>query len=258
MFNKYIIKEKSLYSPKKSKRENNILILNPGEKYNKIYSNFEVKKGPFDYWEGIDKKIKVPSNTLDIFYHKLGFKNYEIINNEDMLNNKSYIQSKNKLIYRNKNENKIKKSLSFNYQIKNKKIKKGNKNNNNIFERLYNYGFYIKNKIIIKRIKNEENLSKTMAKSKLNSCSKKYLNNKINKKRLEKTYNYYLEEESFKPKINKNSIKLFNRLKKNKKQINKENKRNLNLSFTFNDIKENIPEINISNYYLNLINFRCP
>ena len=195
MFNKYIIKEKSLYNPKKSKRENNISILNPGEKYNKIYSNFEVKKGPFDYWEGIDKKIKVPSNTLDNFYHKLGFKNYQIIDNEDMLKNISYKENKNKTIFRISNENTTKKSLSFNYQIKTKKIKGTNTNNNNIFERLYNYGFYIKNKIIIKRIKNEEILSKTMNKSKINSCSKKYLKNKNinNRIRLEKTYNFFLE-----------------------------------------------------------------
>jgi hypothetical protein len=266
MFNKFLTKENTSKKPKLIRDENDIILLNPGEKYNKLYSNFEVKNDPRNFWESIDKKIKFDSNE-DI---KLGYKNYRIIENDDIFKYKTRIYNTrnkniNKMIYKASsfndflnNSNKINnKLIYYNYNL--------NSRENNIYDRLYNYGFYIKNKIIINKLRKKDELSKSMNNIKMNSKSKNYLINKINKnknskidknKRIKQNKSFnYIKEETFKPKINKNSIKIARKIRKNKNELDKKNK---SLSTSFYDEKNKIDNVNnnTSYEYINLFKYK--
>lgn len=223
-------------------KDNNIILDNPKEKYNELYSDFDIKNLSFDFLERIDKKMIIPSNILSYLYHKLGYKNYQIINNDEITINQSYIGNNITEFY---NKNDLNKTISFSLNKNKDKILYLKKYNyyNNIYDRLYNYGFYIKNKKIIKKINSEQELSNI----KFNQKRNIFLNNKYNRIRFNKNNNY-LEEETFKPIIDKNSIKISNRLKKRKNKLNKEGK---SFSFSFNN-KYN----NISDEYFNLINYK--
>ena len=223
-------------------KANNIILENPKEKYNVLYSNFDIKNLSFDFLEKIDKKVIIPSNILSYLYHKLGYKNYQIMNNDEIIINQSYIENNITEFYNKKDLNK---TISFSlYKNKDKILclKKYN-HYNNIYDRLYNYGFYIKNKKIIKKI----NFEKGISNIKFNLKRNIFLNNKYNRIRFNKNNNYF-KEETFKPIIDKNSIKISNRLKKRKVKLNKKGK---SFSFSISN-KYN----NISDEYFNLINYK--
>ena len=171
------------------------------EKYNKLYSNFDVKEKQYDFWDTFNNKINnkiQESNKLINIHHILEYKNYKIINDSDFpLNNKTNYVNKNR----------------YNPQ-------KNKKGRNKVYNRLYNRGFYVKNKMIINKIKDEENFSKTMSEnSYMNPYSKKILLSKNNSSdnKTNKGMNYYKEDETFKPNINKNSIRIVKRLHGNHK-----------------------------------------
>lgn len=265
MFEKYIIKEKSGNKTKLNyEQENNILFLNPGEKFNKLYSNFEVRNSSLNFFDGIDNKIKIPSKALDKFHQNLGYKNYQIIeDNNDNFKYQNNIRNIKHQRNRNIDDNFFNNSNSFNFIRNNKTNKIFKRNNynlsldeNKIYDRLYNYGFYIKNKTIIKKIRNEEMFYKTMSKSKINTKSKQYIRNKNKYNlRLNKTQSDFHAEETFAPNINKNSIKIVNKLKKNKKMLNKKNNLNYTLNNNISKNKITISKTNLSNDYKNLFNY---
>ena len=223
-------------------KDDNIILENPKEKYNELYSDFDIKNLSFDFLERIDKKMIIPSNILSYLYHKLGYKNYQLINNDEITINHTYIGNNITGFY---NKSDLNKTISFSLNKNKDKILCLKKYNyyNNIYDRLYNYGFYIKNKKIIKKINFEKGLSNI----KFNLKRNIFLNNKYNRIRFNKN-NYYFKEETFKPIIDTNSIKISNRLKKRKVKLNKKGK---SFSFSISN-KYN----NISDEYFNLINYK--
>ena len=258
MFLKNITKEKNINKAQLRDRIN-ILLLNPGEKYNQLYSNFDIKDGITDFMEGIDKKIKIPTYALDTIHQKVGFKNYQIISDDDNISNIQNKRNSPKKMKYDDNNNKDSSFHNFIIKNNNKKSLKNNNyyinlNKNNIYDRLYNYGFYIKNKISIKKIRSEENFYKEMQKPKINLKSRNYILQR-NNVRINKTFNDFQIEETFKPKINENSIRIVNKLKKEKKKKSKENKKYLNYSFNIDNNKNNISRNDLSNEYINLFNY---
>jgi hypothetical protein len=123
------------------------------EKYNKLYSNFDVKEKKYDFWDTITNKINnkiQESNKLNNIHHFLEYKNYQIINDNDFSSdNKIY---NDKAIKNNpqKNKNGRNKTL-FNYFDKNKSMNSITKKDiftyeldldeNKVYNRLYNRGF---------------------------------------------------------------------------------------------------------------------
>ena len=239
------------------------------EKYNKLYSNFDIKERKYDFWETINNKLnskRQKSITLDKLHHLLDYKDYDIIDNQD------FSFSNNTFNNIEKYSPKMKKGGNkkiFNFNKKNNSMKLlSNQDNptyelnldiNNVYNRLYNRGFYIKNKNIIKKIKNDEIFSKTMSDfSYVNPNSQKILLLKNNyndkKKKININVNYYDEDITFKPNIDKNSIKIANRLQKRGKYENE--KSNFENSFN-NDDKKKINQIKYNifrNNYKNLFN----
>ena len=240
------------------------------EKYNKLYSNFDIKERKYDFWETINNKLnskRQKSITLDKLHHLLDYKDYDIIDNQD------FSFSNNTFNNIEKYSPKMKKGGNkkiFNFNKKNNSMKLlSNQDNptyelnldiNNVYNRLYNRGFYIKNKNIIKKIKNDEIFSKTMSDfSYVNPNSQKILLLKNNyndkKKKININVNYYDEDITFKPNIDKNSIKIANRLQKRGKYENE--KSNFENSFN-NDDKKKINQIKYNifrNNYKNLFNY---
>lgn len=225
------------------------------QNYNKLYSNFEIKEKIHDFWDALTYKSKeiTPSNKLCKLYQRLNYKDYRI-NKENKNKNKNL--PLDKIIKKGRNNKKN--NLNMNLMKNNNITFELNLDENNVYNRLYNRAFYIKNKILIQRIKNEESLSKTMSCFNMNLNSKKILlniknrKNKI-KKRINKSENYYKDEETFKPNINKNSIRIFKRMQKDK---NFNNKTKMDFSFyddkrKLNKIKNNI----FKNDYENLYNY---
>ena len=242
------------------------------EKYNKLYSNFDVKEKKYDFWDTITNKINnkiQESNKLNNIHHFLEYKNYQIINDNDFSSdNKIY---NDKAIKNNpqKNNNGRNKTL-FNYFDKNKSMNSITKKDiftyeldldeNKVYNRLYNRGFYVKNKIIINKIKDQEDFSKTMSgHSYINPNSKKILlfrnnsnNNMIHK--INKSINYYKEDETFKPNINNNSIRIVKRLHIDHKYLEE---KKFPFEYSFNSDKTKINKIKYDifrNNYKNLYN----
>ena len=209
------------------------------EKYNKLYSNFEVKERKNNFWESMNKKRNdkvLALDNLNNVYHVLNYKNYQIMNNTDLTfqnNNNSENNNNNNSPQIKKGRNKnifnyFKKNNSENSLTKNNKLSyEFNLDKTNVYNRLYNQGFYIQNKIYINRIKNEESFSKSLPSYKsFKNQSQKLILNKSNfnknKQHLNKSASYYKDDETFKPNINKNSIRIVKRIQKNniKKMIN--------------------------------------
>ena len=244
--------------------------LNIEEKYNKLYSNFEVKERKYDCWESINNKInhkKNISNKLNKLHHLLDYKNYQIFDNNEFSFRNCY---NNNLIQNNTNKkgrNKktiinLNKSPSMN-SIPNKEnmTYELNLDPNKVYNRLYNRGFYVKNKIMVNKIKSDEIFSKSMSESNyINPYSAKILlfkkniyNNKI--KKMNKSMNYYKEDETFKPNLDKNSLRIANRLQKRKNIYL--NEKTIN-EISFNNDKKKINKIKYDifrNKYINLFNY---
>ena len=242
------------------------------EKYNKLYSNFEVKERKNNFWESMNKKRNnkiLALDNLNNVYHFLNYKNYQIMNNTDLAFQNN-INSENN----NNNSPQIKKGRNkniFNYFKKNNSENSLTKNNKlsyeftldktNVYNRLYNQGFFIQNKICINRIKNEESFSKSLPSYKnFKNQSQKLLlyksNFNKNKQHPNKSANYYKDDETFKPNINKNSIRIVERIQKNK--IKKNDKQQKVLELSFNNDKNNINKMKydiFKNNYKNLYNY---
>ena len=245
------------------------------EKYSKLYSNFDIKEKKLDFWDTITNKINnkiQTSNKLNNIHHILQYKNYQIINDSDFsLDNKTSTDNKIKNIPQNNKKGRNK--TLFNYFNKNKSMNPKTKidkftyeldlDENKVYNRLYNRGFYIKNKIIINKIRDQEKFFKTMSEhSYINPNSKKILlfknnsnniNNIINK--TNKSINYYKEEETFKPNINKNSIRIVKRLQNKHKYLEE---KKFPFEYSFNNDKSKINKIKYDifrNNYKNLYNY---
>ena len=256
------------------------------EKYNKLYSNFEVKERKHNFWDIMYSKSN-NNNLMTNKYKKLkslnqllNYKDYQIINNsafsfENKNDNNKLNNNKdnkdNNLIKQKKGRNR----KTFNYGTKNSSNNSfGNKNysayelnidKNNVYNRLYNRGFYIKNKTIIERIKNEEKFSQSMSDYKnFSNKSKQILANKNKYNNINKHHNhhrksltYYNEDETFKPNIDKNSIRIVKKLQKKKNNGSKQKSFNFQ-SFSINEDKNNINKIKydiFKNNYKNLYNY---
>jgi len=279
-------------SPKESLKENELNFdenisftfgIDLEEKYNKLYSNFEVKERKHNFWDIMYSKSN-NNNLMTNKYKKLkslnqllNYKDYQIINNSDFSfenkndNNKLNNNKDNNLIKQKKGRNR----KTFNYVTKNSSNDSfGNKNysayelnidKNNVYNRLYNRGFYIKNKTIIERIKNEEKFSQSMSDYKnFSNKSKQILANKNKHNNINKHHNYhsksltyYNEDETFKPNIDKNSIRIVKKLQKKKNNGSKQKSFNFQ-SFSINEDKNNINKIKydiFKNNYKNLYNY---
>ena len=256
------------------------------EKYNKLYSNFEVKERKHNFWDIMYSKSN-NNNLMTNKYKKLkslnqllNYKDYQIINNsafsfENKNDNNKLNNNKdnkdNNLIKQKKGRNR----KTFNYGTKNSSNDSfGNKNysayelnidKNNVYNRLYNRGFYIKNKTIIERIKNEEKFSRSMSDYKnFSNKSKQILANKNKYNNINKHHNhhsksltYYNEDETFKPNIDKNSIRIVKKLQKKKNNGIKQKSFNFQ-TFSINEDKNNINKIKydiFKNNYKNLYNY---
>ena len=252
------------------------------EQYSKLYSNFDVKEKKYDFWGAINNKNnnkKDISNKLNKIHHLLNYKNYQIINDNDFSDgNKTDNNLNNKMtdLYLKNNQNNNKKGRnkkkSFNYpnknSLKNSLSKKDNLtyelnlDENKVYNRLYNRGFYIKNKIIINKIKNDETFSKTMHEhcfidpnSKRILLLKNNSSNNKNIKKYNKSLNYYNDDETFKPNINKNSIRIVKRLHQNQKYFEE---KKTPFEHSFNNDKKKINKIKYDifrNNYINLYNY---
>jgi len=240
------------------------------EKYNKLYSNFDVKEKQYDFWDTFNNKINnkiYESNKLNNIHHVLEYKNYQIINDSDFpLDNKTNNDNKNR--YNPQKNKKGRNKKVYNFFNKNASMKSLNKKDkftyeldldqNKVYNRLYNRGFYVKNKIIINKIKDEENFSKTMSEnSYMNPYSKKILLSKNNShdNKTNKGMNYYKEDETFKPNINKNSIRIVKRLHGNHKYLEE---KKFPFEYSFNNEKTKINKIKYDifrNNYKNLYNY---
>ena len=282
-------------SPKESLRENEINLeenisftfgIDLEEKYNKLYSNFEVKERKDNFWDIMYNK----NNNINLMINKykklnslnqlLNYKDYQIINNSDFsfdnknnnnIKYKNYNGKNNKFIKQKKGRNR----KTFNYVNKNTSndsfgggeysAYELNLDKNKVYNRLYNRGFYIKNKTIIKRIKNEEKFCHSMSDYKnFSNKSKQILANRnkfnnINKKHNQhnKSLTYYNEDETFKPNIDKNSIRIVKKLQKRKNNVSEQKSFNFQ-SFYINEDKNNINKIKydiFKNNYKNLYNY---
>ena len=225
------------------------------ENYNKLYSNFDVKERKYDFLDIItnksDHKKKIV-NKLTKFHHLLNYKNYKIIDNNDFsFENKNHNNYKNidyKLNFCYSKNIKVRNMMnSMNSLFRKENLTyELDSNKNKVYDRLYNRGFFIKNKIMINRIKNEESFSNTTSHSYVNQKSEKillYKNNSFNfqKKNINKSDDYFKKDETFKPKINRNSIRIVNRLQNHKKYFEK-NK--LYYEHTFNHDEKKMNKVN--------------
>ena len=273
MYKEFLSKERKINDINLKNENKNQILLYPGERFEKLYSNFLIEKGPDDFWINMDYQIKIPSIMLEKIHQNVDFlKNYQIIDGIDILklnenaNYKSNMKNKRRINNKINESKKYKSSISYNNFIKSNNDSNCTFMNNNynlnldensVYDRLYNQGFYIKNKKIIKRIRSEENFKMEMKNSKIHTyknITDIYKNKSNNKNRHNKTINYLKSEETFKPNINKNSIRIMKNLKKSK--LNKVNDVNSNHSFN-ND--SNLVHIhknnNISKEYINLIKY---
>ena len=224
------------------KKENNSFsfAVDAKENYNELYSNFNVKERKNDFWDIINNKADYKNektNKLNNIHHLLNYKNYQMIDNNDFsFENKNYnnseeidynlkfYSSKNKKGRNRKISNCLQKQSSMNSQLKKEHLTyELDSIKYKVYNRLYNRGFYIKNKIIINKIKDEESFSNTISShSFVNPKSKKILlfkNHSINLKKnnFNRSDNYFNKEQTFKPNIDKNSIRIVNRLQKNQR-----------------------------------------
>lgn len=233
------------------------------EQYSKLYSDFNVKERKYDFWEVLNKKYKnnkIESNNLHKIHHILNYRNYKIIDKSDFSynnNNFNYYNNKKNNNNINHNYHKIKKgrnktTFNYNKQGTNNSLENFknltcdcNLDTRKVYNRLYNRGFYIKNKIILNKIKDEETLSKTFSNNhpNLNPQKKRILlnrnnfSNKTNKHKHNKSLDYYRENLTFKPNIDKNSIRIIKKMK-NKKICN-----DISLAHSFNCNKNKFKKI---------------
>ena len=269
-----IIKRVTIQEKNNEEKNESFSVSDLEEKYNNLYSNFEVKERKNDFLESMNKKKynkTLSIDNLENIYRFLNYKNYQIKNNTgyslgtNNTNIKKYNPPKLKK-GRNRKIFNLSTSRSMNSLHKNNKTNKSsyelNMDKNKVYNRLYNRGFYVQNKICINKIKSEESFSKLSSSfKKINKYSQKLLLNKRNynynnKYSKNKSQNYYLEDETFKPKIDKNSIKIVKRLKKSNNK--KDNKVNKNLEISFNNEKNNINKRKydiFKNNYKNLYNY---
>ena len=232
------------------------------ENYSKLYSNFDIKERNRDFWDALNNSAKNFSspNKLNKLHHILNYKDYRLKSNgkQDNLNLSSFKKNKRGRNNKKINLNIINMNIINTNNTNNNKTYELNLDENNVYNRLYNRGFYIKNKILIQKIKNDEAFSKTMSNFNMNLKSKKILLNKKQSKingrnEINKSQYYYQEEETFKPNINKNSIRIFKRLQKEK---NFSNKKKTNYSFYDEKSKLNKIKYDIfKNDYANLYNY---
>jgi len=272
MYKEFLSKEKKTNDINSKNEDGYKILLNPGEKFEKLYSNFYIEKGPDDFWLNMDYQIKIPSIMLEKIHRNVDFlKNYQIIDDiallklNDNTNYKSNIKNKRRINNERNETKKYKTSLSYNNLIKtnndsNYSFMNNNYNinldENSVYDRLYNQGFYIKNKKIIKRIRSEENFKMEMKNSKIQTYKNVtdiYINKSNNKNRHNRTVNYFKLEETFKPKINKNSIRIVKNLKKLK--LNNGIDISSNHSFNNDNNLMNIYKNYISKEYINLIKY---
>ena len=242
------------------------------EKYNKLYANFEVKERKNNFLESMNKKRDnkiLTSDNLDNIYRFLNYKNYHIKNNTDYsletnINNKIKYNPPKLEKGRNRKIFNLNKSKSINLLSKNNRINSSydlNLDKTKVYNRLYNRGFYIQNKICINKIKSEESFSKlSLSYKKIDKYSQKLLLNKRNfnnnKYHKNRSQNYYKEDETFNPKIDKNSIQIVKKLKRSNNKKDNELKKNLEESF--NNDKNNINKKKydiFKNNYKNLYNY---
>ena len=157
--------------------------------FNILYPNFNMTKGPNDFWDILDDNTKDSSSIIDKLHRTIDYRIKYELNIENDMNS-----------FFNKSTN--------------------NNLNNSVYDRLYNQGFFMKNKLIIKRLRSMDNTLKISKTTKISKNSLKYLKIKKSKstKRNRKTKIYLNNEFTFQPKINSNLLKLMQNLpKKNKK-----------------------------------------
>ena len=159
--------------------------------FNILYPNFNMTKGPNDFWDILDDNTKDSSSIIDKLHRTIDYRIKYELNIENDMNS-----------FFNKSTN--------------------NNLNNSVYDRLYNQGFFMKNKLIIKRLRSMDNTLKTSKTTKISKNSLKYLKIKKSKstkstKRSKKTKIYVNNEFTFQPKINSNLLKLMQNIpKKNK------------------------------------------
>ena len=228
---------------------------------------------------------KIYSNFLLDQYQPKNIYNFKTTtktnSNNNTINNNTFIKKNNNNHNYNYNNNFIKKTPTHSRSNSRtfQRSKSSNKNLNILIppndsgNRLYNYGFYIKNKLEKKRKEENDKIHKNMTPKILNKSkdilrdayhfeTRLYYNNNNNN---DSNDNIYYKKRTlskdnlntFKPKLNKNSLKIANKLEPASQRLTKNKKRkNNNNNEYYNKCKEIYNNIynNNNNYNFNYTN----
>ena len=232
--------------PKKKKQKNNLPISNlTSEQFDKIYTNFLLDS---------NKTQNQPSKTTNNNYsHKNSFKDLKIKSNDLNINDNFNMNNNyNKIITPEKN---------ISIQSKNRMNRSKSKDFTNYIppndsgNRLYNYGFYIQNKLEKKRKKENDKILKQMTPTILPKSKGIFRDSFHFETRLyynindESSDNIYKKKEiskdnlqiyDYKPKLNKKSLEIANKLEPSSQRLTKKKKRYSNDKNKYKDIYNNI------------------
>ena len=203
--NSFKIKKRQLNN---SQSSSNIRI----EQFNNIYSNFIIENKNYQKNNNILLKTSSNNHTLKNTINTI----------KKTTSETSYSGRTLKNISKSKNLNNSNSNLNINIP-------------NDSGKRLYNYGFYLKNKLEKRRKKEEEKINSEITPKMMNGIPNNNYNNNsnISENLKKKERNLYNSQYTYRPILNKNSLKIAKNLgssterlirKKKKNSLNKENK----------------------------------
>jgi len=240
--NEYGKENKTLNKKSKNKKQkNNLPISNlTSEQFDQIYTNFLLDTNKLQNQK--QSKISFNMNNNNNILHKNSLKDLKIKNHE---NNKIKTPEKNLSIH-SKNKSRSSKSLNRSRDFTNYILP------NDSGTRLYNYGFYIQNKLEKKRKSQNDKFLKQMTPTILPKSkgifrdsfhfeTRLYYHNDDNNENIYKKKDYRnISFYDYKPKLNKKSLEIANKLEPSSQRLIKKKKKYSTENNKYKDIYNNI------------------